>query len=380
MSNHFRTQVSGLYGGVRSYASRLPHISRTTLPNANRPITMATTNPHMTQESGKALIKPLLTLTASGIVGTAVGYGLYSHMSEGLSDIVLNSSPTIAGIAAGVVTLGAVSLAASIRQNMFLGRENRKLGSVDNNREQTFVINGVLLPMLSKETPQTLAASIITLTGGRLSEDNAPVVDALSHSVLPGILTSEESGARLARLLFTNIAVENPLEFIQALYQNSEGKWALTNNNLAAWQGERSKNLLAESQSIARSCGEHDVKAFEKALALAEQAQDEQENPEIQGAITALRAKVAQLNSVSNYTIEVPVDKWNAIFLGIWRSLALSDKELVSAIPTNNKYVLAVELTNAQIWRLTQALQEYEDMTITPFSGSGAERTPEAPE
>ncbi len=368
MATYFKTQASGLYGGIRSYTHRLPHFSRTAVLNANRSVESGRSNLHMTPDSGMALKKPLFAIGASSIAGTAVAY-ISSGISPEVMDTIVSNSSTITGIAAGVVSLGAVSLAASIRQNMYLGRENRKLGSVGNNNKRlTSAINDVLLPMLKCGSSQSLADKIIALTGGKLNDTNKSVVDALSHSVLPGILTSEESGAGLARLLFTNIAVENPLEFIQALYQNSEGKWALTNSNLAVWQGERSENLLAESQSIAQSCGEHDVKAFEKALALAEQAQDEQENPEIQGTITALRAKVAQLNSASNYTIQVPVDKWNAIFLGIWRSLSLSDKELVSAIPTNNKYVLAVELTNAQIWRLTQALQEYEDMTITRLS------------
>ena len=132
MAAQFRTQISGLYGGIRSYAHRLPQsFGRTTLTDANRPIAMAANNPRLTSESGMALIKPLAVLTASGVIGAAVRYGLHSNMSEELSDIILNTSPTIAGIAAGVVTLGAVSLAASIRQNMEPSTEIAKLKAIN---------------------------------------------------------------------------------------------------------------------------------------------------------------------------------------------------------------------------------------------------------
>jgi len=327
--------------------------------------------------------------------------------------------------------LGLTSLAASIRQSIHLGRENRKLNSVgEQNKGLGFAINDVLLPMLSYDAPQSLAKKIIEVTGGSITkaekvsetdllldfcETNGgkfnydtttemlsakaimtkdekqslqaaclnqgdidaieklfrhfAAVDELHQRILPAILTEDDFGAELGKLLYANTAITNPLEFVAVLFQNSKAKWVLADKNIVgAWETERAQNLLVEMQITSEKCDEYDVEGLTRALDLAEQAQGEQENPEIQDTITVLRAKIAQLNSASNYTIEVPVDKWNAIFLGIWRSLSLSDKELVSAIPANDKYNLAVKLTNAQRGRLTRALQKYEDMTITRLS------------
>lgn len=382
MAAYFRTQVSGLYGGIRSYANRLPYFSRTTIPNANRPIESGVSNLHMTPESGMALKKPLLTLGISSIAGVSASYMASSAMTSEVMKVLFDNSSTIAGIAAGVGVLGVTSLALSIRHNMCLGRENRKLGSVDNNNKKlTSAINDVLLPMLSNDTPQSLAANIIALTGGRLSEDNKSVVDTLSQNVLPGMLATEKSGTELAKLLYTDFAVESPLEFIQALFKKSEGKWALTNNNLAMWQGERAGNLLAASRSMAQSCGKYDAAAFEKALALAEEAQHEQDSPEIQQTVAELRSKVVALNTVSDWTIKVPADKWHAVFVRIWNELHYPDEILSLAMHDEQKgqYDLSISATNSQGAMLTEILQEHKDITIEPFSEPVPEIIPEAP-
>lgn len=295
MAAQFRTQISGLYGGIRSYAHRLPQsFGRTTLTDANRPIAMAANNPRLTSESGMALIKPLAVLTASGVIGAAVRYGLHSNMSEELSDIILNTSPTIAGIAAGVVTLGAVSLAASIRQNMEPSTEIAKLKAINKGQLERIIERDETIRTQKDEAyekdekisqlerkPAELAETIqqinAQLTAVGLAAPSAlggvspelmagillPVLATpkerllvagwLSKKVMPGFVGNEsprERGGALAKIIYANPDLSEPSELLSWLYGNNAAEWGFTRDIPVEWKGERVRAFLARAEKL----------------------------------------------------------------------------------------------------------------------------------
>lgn len=301
MAAQFRAQVSGLYGGIRSYAHRLPqHFGRTTLADANRPIAMAANNPQLTSESGMALKKPLFTIGIASIAGIPASYMASSVMTPELMESMFNNSSTIAGIAAGVGSICVSSLAVSIYRNMGLTTKNAEheaaikgqkgriaerdtkirtlLDKADEKNEEISELRGkpeelenkiqelnaqlaaTALSELGKIKPQLMADMLMPIIV--ISKEKLHIADRLSYEVIPAFVGNEEPQARgeaLARCIYKNPDIGNPSTVLSWLYKNTPA-WRVPSETPAEWREERVQALLARAKEALKKLKPGDAK------------------------------------------------------------------------------------------------------------------------
>lgn len=307
MANYFRTQISGLYGGVRSYAHRLPqNFGRTPLTDANRPIAMTANNRQLTSESGMAFKKPLFAIGIASIAGIPASYMASSVMTQELVESMFNNSSTIAGIAVGVVTLGAVSLAASIRQNMGLSTKTAELDAVNKGqlerikeRDETIrtqkdeayekderisqlerkpaelaetiqQINAQLTAVglaapsaLGGVSPELMAGILLPVLA--TPKERLLIAGWLSNEVMSGFVGNEnprERGIGLARILYASPDIEKPSDLFSWLYDKNAAEWGFTQDIPLEWREERAQALLARAEEALEELKPGDAKAM----------------------------------------------------------------------------------------------------------------------